>query len=73
MENIWKDRWTLFGQPECQQSFNSIINLLINPPFLAYHDFNKEFYLTTDASGVGLSSVLSQINENGEEKRNIMI
>ena len=52
----------------CQESFNQIINLLINPPILAYPNFNKEFYLTTDASGVGLGAILSQLNNIGEEK-----
>ena len=54
--------------PDCQESFNKIINMLINPPILAYPSFDKEFYLTTDASGTGLGAVLSQINNRGEEK-----
>ncbi len=56
--------WSL----ECQESFNKVINMLINPPILAFPDFNKEFYLSTDASGSGLGGVLSQINDNGDEK-----
>ena len=53
---------------ECQESFNKVINMLINPPILAFPDFNREFYLTTDASGCGLGGVLSKINDYGDEK-----
>ena len=56
--------WSL----ECQESFNKIINLLINPPILAYPAFEREFHLTTDASGTGLGAVLSQLNASGVEK-----
>ena len=52
----------------CQEAFNKVINLLINPPILVYPDYSKEFYLTVDASGTGLGGILSQINDTGEEK-----
>ena len=52
---------------ECQEAFNILINKLINPPILVYPDYNKEFYLTVDASCSGVGGV-SQIDEKGDEK-----
>ncbi len=53
---------------ECQECFNKVIGLLINPPILAFPDLNREFCLTTDASCSGLGAVLSQVMDDGEEK-----
>lgn len=44
-------------------AFEKLKNLLINPPVLIYPDFQKEFILTTDASGTGIGAVLSQLRE----------
>src|SRR5262249_18617120 len=40
---------------------------LTNHPILQYSDYDKEFILKTDASGVGLEAVLSQLNDKGKE------
>lgn len=44
-------------------AFENLKQCLINPPVLVYPDFEKEFILTTDASGLGLGAVLSQIRD----------
>ena len=54
--------------PECEKSFKTLINKLINPPILTFPDFKKEFFLTTDASASGLGAILSQFDENDDEK-----
>jgi hypothetical protein len=56
---VWSD--------DCEISFRKIKHLLINPPILVYPDFTKQFILTTDASGIGLGAVLSQIGKDGLE------
>jgi hypothetical protein len=53
---------------ECQESFEKIKEMLINPPILSFPDLNREFCLTTDASTSGLGAVLSQVMEDGIER-----
>ena len=54
-------KWTT----ACEESLQTFLKILASPPVLAYPDLNSSFILTTDASGVGLGAVLSQI-QNAE-------
>ena len=49
-----------FKNPDYIDAFEQCKELLTNAPILIYPDFEKEFYLTTDASNVAIGSVLSQ-------------
>jgi transposase InsO family protein len=49
-------------------AFNSLKNLLINAPILHFPDFNKAFYVGTDASNVGIGAVLYQKDNNNSIK-----
>lgn len=53
---IWSD--------ECDKSFLTLKNSLINPPILQYPDFSQdnEYILHTDASGVAIGSMLCNKN-----------
>lgn len=55
---IWKE--------ECQQAFNIIKQDLTQAPVLLPPDFNKAFRVQTDASEIGLCTVLTQEMEDGE-------
>lgn len=57
-----KDAKINISNPEYQESFNTLRNLLIHDPILAYPDFTKKFTLTTDASNFALGAILSQEN-----------
>lgn len=46
--------------PNQTKSFNILKEALISEPILQYPDFNREFNLTTDASGYAIGGVLSQ-------------
>lgn len=43
-----------------QESFETLKNILTNPPLLQYPDFSKEFVITTDASNYAIGAILSQ-------------
>ena len=53
---------------DCQNSFEIIKKALVNAPILAYPDMSKQFILDTDASGFAAGAVLSQIQDDGEER-----
>jgi hypothetical protein len=51
---------------EQEDAFNKIVELLSKQPILKLADYEKEFILKTDASGVGYGGVLCQVH-NGVE------
>ena len=59
-----KFEWT----QQHQIAFDVLKEKLINPPVLAYPDFNLPFRLNCDASGTGISGVLSQVQEGKERQ-----
>ena len=59
-----KFKWT----NECQKAFEQLRNCLSTTPILAYPDFSREFVLDTDASDTGIGAVLSQEDEQGNER-----
>jgi hypothetical protein len=58
-----KFTWT----EDCQKSFDALKQALISAPILAYPTREDFFILDTDASNVGMGSVLSQV-QDGQEK-----
>ncbi|CAB4038014.1 Retrovirus-related Pol poly from transposon [Paramuricea clavata] len=51
-----------------QQAFEQLKEQLISAPFFAFPDLNGDYILYTDASDVGIGAVLTQKDENEEEK-----
>ena len=60
-EDKVKFHWT----EECDRNFNQLKNALCKEALLHYPNFDKQFILATDASGISVGSTLSQKDENG--------
>lgn len=45
-----------------QQAFDFLKNALLSPPVLAFPQYDRDFFLFTDASAEGLSAILAQKN-----------
>lgn len=53
---------------KCSEAFEELKKALVEPPVLAFPDFEKEFIVTTDASGLGIGCVLKQMDPKGHER-----
>ena len=51
-----------------QKALNFLKERLTDAPILQYPDFQKPFIVLTDASGTGLGAVLSQLDDDGNER-----
>ena len=58
-EFVWDD--------DCAEAFQDLKNCLQESPVLKYLDPEADYILDTDASGVGIGAVLSQVTD-GQEK-----
>ncbi len=54
-------KWT----NECQEAFDKLKSILSSQPVLQYPDYNKRFYVITDASVSGIGGVLCHKNSEG--------
>ena len=64
LKNDTKWEWSV----ECEDAFRAIKHQLVSAPVLAYPDTNKEFILTTDASGQAIGYILSQKDVTEKER-----
>lgn len=60
LNNLLKNDAAFEWSNECTQSFEYFKTCLSNPPILQFPDFTKVFQITTDASKVAVSAILSQ-------------
>lgn len=64
---LTEDRAKFLWDDACESAFETLKRLLTEAPILAFPDFDEEFVLTTDASGIGLGAILTQ-RVNGSER-----
>ena len=67
LHNLTKKDQPFVWDEKCQKCFETLKNALTSSPCLAYPDMEKPFILTTDASTVALSYILSQKDDNNVE------
>ena len=67
LQNLTKKDQQWVWDDKCQQAFIKLRESLVSPPLLAYPDMDRPFILTTDASGVAISYILSQKDTEGVE------
>ena len=53
---------------DCQKAFEELKRSLISAPIMAFPRFDREFVLYTDASDVGVGSILAQKDDSGVER-----
>ena len=61
------EQWT----PECMQAFQLLKELIPQCPPLAHPDFERPFFVATDASAVGIGAVLYQLDPQSNAPRYI--
>lgn len=59
-----KFQWTALEN----ESFQKLKSLLVNPPILVHPDMNRKFIVTADASSYGVGGILSQLDDDGNER-----
>ena len=52
---------------DCQRAFEELRQRLVTAAILVFPDFSLIFILDTDASDIGISAVLSQLQKDGSE------
>lgn len=65
--NLLKKNRTFDWDEACETAFDAIKGFLVSAPVLSCPDFNIPFSIQTDASGYGISGVLTQIHPEGEK------
>jgi hypothetical protein len=63
MENILKKYYQFHWTEECQQSFDTLKQKMVNAPILVFPDWSKEFHVDVDASSIALGAMLAQPRE----------
>ena len=67
LNDLTKKNKKFIWSEDCENSFQQNIKLLSDKPILAYPNFNEEFFLSTDASIIGVGAVLSQRDNQQRE------
>lgn len=66
LTRLTEDKNSFVWDLSCRQAFEELKKRLVNAPILSYPRPEGKFVLDTDASNVGIGSVLSQIQDNQE-------
>ena len=67
-ENSTKKKNLVEWDDECQEAFSKLKGLCSDMPVLTYADYLRPFKLHTNASEVGLGTVLYHVQDDGMER-----
>lgn len=68
LNNLLRKDVPFVWDESCQHAFTQLIDAISNDIILQFPRFDRRFYLTCDASNVGIGAVLSQENDQGIEQ-----
>jgi len=60
LENLMKKDETFQWTLECDKAFETLMEKLITTPILIFLNWDKEFHVHVDASGIDLGAILAQ-------------
>lgn len=66
LNKLLRKNSTFIWSAECNDSFKTLKNSLLNPPILQYPNFDEPFILTVDAAKYGVGAVLSQLTHGND-------
>ena len=64
LTNLTKNNVKFSWGPAEQKSFEFLKSVMLTPPILKFPDFDRKFYVETDASDVAIGAVLTQMHDN---------
>jgi transposase InsO family protein len=67
LTNLTKKEESFSMNKEAMEAFNQLKSALTSESVVAHPDFTKPFILTTDASKIGISAILSQLHDGFEK------
>jgi hypothetical protein len=66
--NLTKQDELFSWTEDCENAYDHLRNCLTTQPIVVYPDFNRHFYLHTDASNYAIGAVLAQKDKEGHER-----
>jgi hypothetical protein len=60
LENLLKKDETFWWTLKCDKAFETVKEKLITAPILIFPDWEKEFHVHVDASGISLGAIVTQ-------------
>ena len=67
-DNATKKHKKVDWDERCEEAFLNLKGQYCNPPILAYADYSKPLKVHTDASGLGLGTILYQTQGEGTDR-----
>ncbi|RYE21296.1 MAG: hypothetical protein EOP45_09775 [Sphingobacteriaceae bacterium] len=68
LSNLTRKKVPFVWSQKCQEAFEDIKNSLTSDSLLAYPNFEKEFRITVDACDTACGGVLSQLDDEGNDR-----